>query len=95
MRRGAVSPITLSTSVGYMHQAVLDFSSLAVGATALYRVATKSGASTTFKITPRVAAPKFAVFGDFGLVNDESMNDIIARAHNDEFQSVLHVGDFA
>ena len=82
-------------TIGYMHQATLDLSDVPVGAPALYRVATSAGASATFSITPQVAVPKYAVYGDFGLVNDESMDDIIKYAHNDAFDTVLHVGDWA
>jgi len=78
-----------------MHQAAMDFSALAPGAQALYRVATPSGASATFAITPIVAVPRYAVYGDFGLVNDESMDDIIQKAHAGAFDAVLHVGDWA
>lgn len=53
-------------TIGYMHQATLDFSDVPVGAQALYRVATSAGASTTFSITPQVAVPRYAVYGDFG-----------------------------
>ena len=38
---------------------------------------------------------RYAVWGDFGLVNDESMTDIVRAAKADEFDAVLHVGDWA
>ena len=82
-------------TIGFMHQGTLDLSAVPIGASALYRVATSAGSSTTFSITPQVTVPKYAVYGDFGLVNDESMDDIIKFAHAGEFDCVLHVGDFA
>jgi hypothetical protein len=73
----------------------MDFSSIAPDTKALYRVSTSSGASTTFSITPIVSNPRYAVYGDFGLINDECMDDIIKRAQANEFDTVLHVGDWA
>lgn len=43
----------------------------------------------------RGANERFAVFGDFGLANDECMTDLISEAAKGTFDSVLHVGDWA
>jgi hypothetical protein len=79
-------------TIGYMHQAVMDMSTIAPDTKAVYRVATSAGSSTTFSITPIVSLPKYAIYGDFGLVNDECMDDIIKFAQAGSFDTVLHVG---
>ena len=99
------APKTVSTTsfnydtIGHMHQATLDFASLgaAPGSAASYVVSTPSGSSAVFNITPvpQAEGMRYAVWGDFGLVNDECMTDIVAAAKADKFDAVLHVGDFA
>ena len=37
-------------------------------------------------------AQMFAVFGDFGLTNDESIDDLIKGAASGAYDSILHVG---
>ena len=63
---------------------------------------TRCGAATSVDYTPfPIIAARcccdqvYAVFGDFGLTNDESMADLVANAAAGTFDSVLHVGDFA
>lgn len=83
-------------TIGYLHQGVLDLSAATPGQTATYRVFTASGTSSLFTITPIVSGPtRYATFGDFGLVNDESMADLVREASAGSFDAVLHVGDWA
>lgn len=83
-------------TIGQMHQGALAFAGAAAGAACSYRVGTAAGASSTYSVTPIVAhAERFAVFGDFGLVNDIVMADLTSAAAEGAFDSVLHVGDFA
>ncbi len=80
-------------TIGAMHQGALAFAGATAGAACSYRVGTAAGASATFAVTPIVAhAERFAVFGDFGLVNDETIADLTANAAAGAFDSVLHVG---
>jgi hypothetical protein len=82
--------------IGWMHQALMQFGTLKTGAPAWYQVGSQQGGwSPAFKVFPRPARGEqevFAVFGDFGLSNDISMNALIADAAAGAFDTVLHVG---
>jgi len=87
------------STIGNMHQGLLDFPSsgtLQPGTPAYYKVGTsKVGWSPVFEVTPipkRYPSEVFAVFGDFGLANDVSMNALISDAQTGVYDSVLHVG---
>jgi hypothetical protein len=83
--------------VGVLHQGLLPFPASPVGASGFYRVCSAGECSAVYHVVPNVAAGKerFAVFGDFGIINDESMTDLIAEAAKGSYDSVLHVGDWA
>jgi len=80
--------------VGNMHQGTMQFSATP-GASGFYRVCSGGECSTVFHVVPNVATgqERFAVFGDFGIINDECMSDLIAEAAKGSYDSVLHVGD--
>ena len=83
-------------SIGTLHQARFAFAGAAPGQRAYYPVTAAGLDSAVFELTPVVArAEVFAVFGDFGLRNDESMTALVAEAQAGVFDSVLHVGDWA
>ena len=80
-------------SVGFMHQAVMSFGAAPAG---FYKVGSAGGESAVFAVTPSPARSEvFAVLGDFGLRHDECMADLVRGAAAGEFDSVLHVGDWA
>lgn len=88
----------LFDTVGNMHQAIMIWSGLAPGEAAWYIVSAGGASSTNFTVTPvpaRTPNDIFAVFGDFGLVNDIIMSKLIVDAQAGVFDSVLHVGDWA
>jgi len=85
-------------TVGWMHQGLLDWGSVGSGQTVFYRVGCGNGTSATFAIVPRPARGAqevFAVFGDFGLVNNVCLDALVADAEAGVYDSVVHVGDFA
>ena len=80
-------------TIGQMHQGTLVFAGAAAGTACSYRAVTAAGASSSFSVTPIVSHPeRFAIFGDFGLVNDIVMTDLTQQAAAGTFDSVLHVG---
>ena len=80
-------------TIGQMHQGTLVFAGAAAGTACSYRAVTAAGASSSFSVTPIVSHPeRFAIFGDFGLVNDVVMTDLTQQAAAGTFDSVLHVG---
>jgi len=83
--------------VGVLHQGLMAFAAAPAGASGFYRVCSGGECSTVNHVVPNVAAgqERFAVFGDFGIINDESMTDLIAQAAKGSYDSVLHVGDWA
>lgn len=95
-------------SIGYMHQATLNFSGIARGATAFYKLTTGAAMSSelaampelentspVFAVTPEVARPEvFAVFGDFGSTS-VCAEDLSVSAARRDFDAVLCVGDMA
>ena len=83
--------------VGVLHQGLMAFAAAPAGASGFYRCCSGGECSTVNHVVPNVAAGKerFAVFGDFGIINDESMTDLIAQAAKGSYDSVLHVGDWA
>ena len=83
--------------VGVLHQGLLPFAASPAGASAFYRVCSAGECSAVLHVVPNVAPGKerFAVYGDFGIINDESMTDLIAEAAKGSYDSVLHVGDWA
>ena len=83
--------------VGVLHQGLMAFAAAPAGASGFYRVCSGGECSAVFHVVPNVAAgeERFAVFGDFGLTNDQSMSDLIAEASKGNYDSVLHVGDWA
>jgi hypothetical protein len=86
-------------NIGQLHAAVFSFAQfgVAVGERAWYRVSADAGAtwSANFSITPIVAVPRIAVWGDFGLANDIIMSQLAADSSRGLFDAVAHVGDFA
>ena len=82
--------------VGFLHQGLMPFAATP-GASGFYRVCSAGECSTVFHVIPNVASGQedFAIFGDFGLINDEAMSDLIAEASKGNYDSVLHVGDWA
>ena len=97
-----------SPAIGYMHQATLNFSGVARGARAFYKLTTGAAvlpalaatpalenSSPVFAVTPEVARPEvFAVFGDMGSTS-VCAGDLAASAARGDFDAVLHVGDMA
>lgn len=88
------------STVGYLHQALLPSSSTTPGAYLWYQVGDGVGNwSSVFNATPVSARglvqETYAVYGDFGWGNNVSMQYLIQDAQAGEFDSVLHVGDFA
>jgi len=95
-------------TIGYLHQATLNFSGVARGATAFYKLTTGAAvspalaatpelenSSPVFAVTPEVSRPEvFAVFGDMGSTS-VCAADLAASAARRDFDSVLHVGDMA
>ena len=85
--------------IGWMHQAMMPLTDIAVGTPVQYRVGGPvSGFSNVFSAVPkpaRAGSEVFAVFGDFGLTNDVCMDALTADAAAGAFDSVLHVGDWA
>lgn len=82
-------------TIGYMSQALMDFTGIAPGAPAYYYLTGGADNSTTFTVTPIVARPEiFAVLADFGFANDVSMDSMIAEAQKGSYDSVLHAGDW-
>lgn len=62
-----------------------------------YRVGSPAGLSTnyTFRTIPNEDRKSFAVYGDLGVVNAQSLSRLIEEAQLDYYDSILHVGDFA
>jgi hypothetical protein len=61
-----------------------------------YRVGSDAdGWSATFSFSTKTKNITYAVYGDLGYVNDNSIAQLTAEIHDDVFQQVLHVGDFA
>jgi hypothetical protein len=88
-----------SPTIGFMHQATLNFSGVMRGARAFYKLTTGAAispdlpenSSPVFAVTPEVARPEvFAVFGDLG-DNGATMGDLIASAARGNFDTVLCV----
>jgi hypothetical protein len=84
-------------TIGWMHQALMDFAGVVPeGAHGYYSVEVAGVASAVFDIVPSVTGvERHVVFGDFGLANDVSMAALVADAAAGAFDSVLHVGDWA
>lgn len=86
-------------NIGTLHQAVLDFGRFGVtaGAKAWYQASADNGAtfSLNFTVTPIVAVPRVAIWGDFGLSNDIIMAQLAADSSVGLFDAAHHVGDFA
>ena len=94
--RNATTTSFAFLEIGNMHQGLMAFDATP-GASGFYRVCSGGECSAVFHVVPNVAAgeERFAVFGDFGLTNDQSMSDLIAEASKGNYDSVLHVGDWA
>jgi hypothetical protein len=83
-------------TIGWLHQGLLSYPGAKAGQSAYYRVCSGGECSAIFTVVPIHQGPEvYAVFGDFGLTNDESMADLVAEANAGRFDAVLHVGDFA
>ncbi len=85
-------------TVGTMHQALMQLNGTGAGVPMYYKVGTAAGESAVFEVYPSPARglqEKFAVFGDFGMANDECMDTLISDAKAGVYDSVLHVGDWA
>jgi hypothetical protein len=100
----AVAASTIHTpTIGYLHQATLNFSGAVRGAQAFYKVTTGGVAATpeavpglensspVFAVTPTVVRPEvFAIFGDLGdpgVITD----DLTASAARGDFDAVMFV----
>jgi len=84
-------------SVGWMHQAVFKALRCEPGAPVNYRL--DSGGDsvnyTTYATAARSPSEVYAIFGDFGLVNDVIMSALKNESAAGAFDAVLHVGDLA
>jgi len=80
--------------IGYLHQTTMTFAATP-GASAFYRACSANSCSQVFHIIPNQVDETFAVFGDFGLINDVAMDYLTAEAAKGTYDSVLHVGDWA
>ena len=40
-------------------------------------------------------SPRLAVYGDLGVVNAQSLEQLIKETHDGMYDAILHVGDFA
>ena len=78
--------------IGYLHQTTMTFAATP-GASAFYRACSANSCSQVFHVIPNQADETFAVFGDFGLINDVTMDYLTAEAAKGTYDSVLHVGD--
>ena len=73
---GSVSTTSFNyTNVGFMHQALLDFGNIMPGTSASYTITTANGTTAPFHVTPIHVAgtERFAVYGDFGTLNDQCL----------------------
>jgi hypothetical protein len=97
LTRSANSSSFAFATIGWLHQALMDFAGVVpAGARGYYSVEVAGNASAVFEIIPLVnRSERHVVFGDFGLRNDVSMGALIADAAAGVFDSVLHVGDWA
>jgi len=78
--------------IGYLHQTTMTFAATP-GASAFYRACSANSCSQIYHVIPNQADETFAVFGDFGLINDVTMDYLTAEAAKGTYDSVLHVGD--
>jgi hypothetical protein len=79
-----------------MHQALLPFNISTPGKAAFYKVGSASGESTVFTVFPvpaRADNEIFAIYGDFGLENDECLSDLVAEAAKGTYDSVAWTGE--
>ncbi len=62
-----------------------------------YHVGSSYGLSTkySFRTIPNEDRKSFAVYGDLGVVNAQSLARIQKEAQMDYYDAILHVGDFA
>jgi hypothetical protein len=98
----AAATTLYAPNIGYLHQATLNFTGVARGAVAYYKLTTGANAteelgnsSPVFGLVPIVARPEvFAIFGDLGDPGG-IMNDLTASAARGDFDAVVQVGDFA
>ncbi len=63
----------------------------------VYRVGSPAGLSAnyTFRTILNEDRKSFAVYGDLGVVNAQSLERIQKEAQLDYYDAILHVGDFA
>ena len=82
---------------GFAHQAALDFSGVAAGAAAHYKITVGDASSGPFVVVPvpARAAPVVAIFADFGFKEDESMAALTSAAASGAFDVACLVGDHA
>ena len=98
----AAATTLFAPTIGYLHQATLNFTGVARGAVAYYKLTTGANAaeelgnsSPVFAVVPLVARPEvFAVFGDLGEPGGIT-DDLTASAARGDFDAVVQVGDFA
>lgn len=95
----AAASTFLFRSVGYMAQALLQWGTVTAGQKVHYMVGCPGANSSVWTVTPILdtssKAETFVVYGDFGAANDVCMASLIADARNGDFDTVLHVGDWA
>lgn len=82
------------TNTQYIHSALMG--PLDANMVYYYAVgpAGAGSSSATYNFTYKVLE-KFAVYGDFGLVNDQSLTALLAEASAGSFDAIIHAGDFA
>jgi len=82
----------------FIHNAIFPLGTLKPNTTYFYSVGEDEGGWSpikSFKMMDMSSPIRIALFGDFGVVNDESLNLLLALNKKDDFDMVIHVGDFA
>ncbi|CAF4409571.1 unnamed protein product, partial [Adineta steineri] len=79
----------------YMYRATLK--NLTMNTSYIYHVGSSYGWSSvySFRTIPHENRKSFAVYGDLGVVNAQSLARLQREAQLDYYDAILHVGDFA
>jgi len=89
-----VTKFTDANYTAYVHDAHIV--GLKLETNYYYRVGSDAdGWSKVFKFSTKTKNVTYAVYGDLGYANDNSIAQLTAEVEDDIFQQVLHVGDFA
>jgi len=90
----SVTKFTDDNYTAWIHNALLT--ALKAESRYYYRVGSDSdGWSKVFTFSTKTKNITYAVYGDLGYLNDLSIPQLTAEVEANEFQQVLHVGDFA